>query len=158
MPHGARTFGASNGPVGVTPRLYSEAGSVAPPAIGSTFVPHGRDSVGVRSDPAAPGSAKAVVQFGPVPTNEVWRVERIAVSTTSTNATAAKVYAGSEDPANLVDQTQSGDGDISDQTNPIEIAGGSSLVVVWYGMSNGAQGTARFQYEAGRYQMANVGG
>lgn len=157
-PHGARTGGLANGPAGQVPRLVADQSSAPAAPIGQGFIASAHDTIAVRSDPVTDGSGVAVTSLGPVPTNEVWMVERIAIATTSLSPTTAKVYLGAVDPANIVDQTNNGDSDVADQVNPIIVPGGQSLIVRWTGVSPNTQGVARFQYKAGTYQLTPFGG
>jgi hypothetical protein len=98
------------------------------------------------SGPAAGGVMEVAFQ---VPGDRVWRIERIAVSSTSAAVTTATVYVGAVDPANIVDQTPAGNGDIADETNPIFVPGNAVLRVRWTGATNGAVGTVRLGGWAG---------
>jgi hypothetical protein len=105
------------------------------------------------SGPAAGGLAEVVFQ---VPQDRVWQIERIVVSTTSAAVTSASVYVGTADPANLVDFTPAGNGDVADEVHPIVAPAGNALRIRWTGMTAGAVGTVRLQGWAGGLQQVNV--
>lgn len=98
-----------------------------------------------QSNPAAAdGICDAV--FDTVPTGHMWLVERVNINNTSTVATAAVLYVGAPVPANQVDMSNSGVGDVADEVNPIRVPGGLQLRVRWTGASLGAVGTVSIQY------------
>ena len=96
--------------------------------------------------PAAAADGVIQVAFGPVPDNQLWRLERIVVSCTSSAATSCTLYLDYADPAHALDYTPAGNFDISDEAAPVQIPSGSQLLVVWTGASVGAVGTARAQW------------
>jgi len=88
------------------------------------------------------------VTFEQVPDGELWLVDRIVVSCTSTTATRALVYDGDpSDPRRIWDGTQSGNFDAADNASPIQLPAGSQLVVVWSDEPDpGSRGTAFAQW------------
>ncbi len=152
MPIGRKSVGLVGGAIGSVPRLVTNGGG---PLRGQVFVSLGRDTQSARSEPA-PGSGIVDALIGPVPTDQVWLVERIAVTSDSGAPTIASVYTGAVDSANLVDRTASGNADIADEVQPIFVAGGQLLIVRWVGMTAGARGTVRLQYQPGTYQFVDV--
>jgi hypothetical protein len=101
----------------------------------------------------ATGAMEAVLQ---APTDRVWEIERITVSTNANVAASASVYVGTADPANLADFTPAGNGDVADETNPIRVAAGQVLRVRWTGANVGAVGTVRIQGRAGSLAQVPV--
>lgn len=103
-----------------------------------------------RQVPASSGAAGAAgtcqVTFGPVPDNELWFLERLTVSCTSTTVSTCGVYLDLADPAHLLDWTPTGNSDIADEAAPIQVPSGSALLVVWANASVGAVGSARAQF------------
>lgn len=104
------------------------------------------------SQPAAGGVAQ--VAFGPVPDDQLWRLERIAVSCNSSTATSCTLYLDLIDPAHALDYTPSGNFDISDEAAPIQLPTGSTLLVVWTNAAAGAIAVARAQWVVMRRQRA----
>lgn len=152
MPTGVRVPGVASGPA-IPPRLLPTRNQEPP--SGRLWVPHGSDSASASSD-QAPASGIAGVQFATTG-DLMWRVQRIAISTTSTASTTASVYVGSsDDPKNLVDISYDGNGDVADEINPILVPTSSVLLIVWSGMSLGSIASARLQYEQGTYQWGPV--
>jgi hypothetical protein len=147
---GARGLGAATGP-SVGPRLVPPGGAPwapadTPRAAELRFVAVELIATAAVSGPAAGGAMEAAFQ---VPNDRVWRIERLAVSTTASQPTAAATYTGAASPENLVDYTPAGNGDIADETNPIVLPGGSVLRVRWTGANDGAVGTVHIQGWAG---------
>lgn len=70
------------------------------------------------------------------PTGYQWLVQQIAVTSTSTTSTAARVYIGSA----FACGSSSGNEDSADG-NPLPVRNGSTLTVKWTGGSNAAQYT-----------------
>lgn len=143
----------ASGPSGM-PRLAGQ--SEGRPATGLEFIASRYDTIANVSEPASvPGDAR--VTFGPVPLNEVWRVERIAINSDSVQPTIATIYLGSVDRRNQIDQTGSGNSDLADNINPILIPSGQLLIVDWKVASQGALCFARIQFWAGRLDHVQVG-
>lgn len=158
MPTGhRRALGIASGPT-VGPRLVPPGGAFTSgdqsTPMRLEFVPIELIAASADSTVAAGGgNMTALFQ---VPGDRVWKIERIAVSTTSTQPTAASVYVGNNDPDNLVDYTPSGNADVADETNPIVLGSGQVLRVRWTGASVGAVGTARIQGWAGALERVPV--
>lgn len=95
------------------------------------------------SSPAVAGVA--TVAFGPVPDDELWLLDRITVSCTSSTVTVCTLYLDVIDPQHALDYTPAGNYDIADEASPIQIPATSQLLVVWTGASNGARASARTQ-------------
>jgi hypothetical protein len=96
------------------------------------------------STKAAAGGTCATI-LGPVPEGDLWLIERIVVTCTSSTATTAIFYLDSISNANIVEGTQSGNLDFADENQPLEVDGARSLLAVWTGASNGAIGTVQAQ-------------
>ena len=100
------------------------------------------------SEPAAAaGTCRA--QHGPVPQDELWLVDRMVVSTDSTLSTnsTASLYIDAVDPARMIDGSRSGNFDVADLAAAIQLPGGTILICEWEGVSTGARGTLRLQYQ-----------
>jgi hypothetical protein len=95
------------------------------------------------SKAAAGGTCQAVLPA--VPDGDLWLIERIVVTCTSSTATTAVVYVDQASASSIVEGTQSGNLDFADENQPIEVDGSRALLVVWSGASNGAIGTVRAQ-------------
>lgn len=85
--------------------------------------------------------------FPQVVDGQLWRVERITVTSTSLVPTSAVVYAGDVTTGNVVDGTDSGNLDISDELSPILVDSTLALTIQWSGVSLGKVCTARIQYQ-----------
>jgi hypothetical protein len=105
------------------------------------------------ASPAAAGGV-AQVQFGPVPDDRLWFLERLAVSCNSSSATTCTLYLDIIDPTHALDYTPAGNFDIADEAAPIQLPTGSTLLVVWSNASAGAIGTARAQFVVMRRQTS----
>lgn len=102
--------------------------------------------------PAAGGRMQAV--FDPVPSSQLWLVERIVVSSTSTAKTEARFYAGREEPVSLLDGTRSGNLDIADNSSPMQVTSSIALLVVWTGADDGSVGSVRIQGSVLQYDAS----
>lgn len=84
-------------------------------------------------------AGEAVLDFGSPPFDGWWMVERTWVRSDSALASSLTVYVGEADNANGVDETGSGNGDVSEYPRGLYIAGGSPLRFVWTGGTAGAR-------------------
>lgn len=100
-------------------------------------------TVRLRSEPAAGGLA--VVDFGQLDGGELWLVDHAVVSCDSTTATACRWYEGGISDMTLIDGTSTGNFDVADWPNGLQVSPSQSLVVAWSGASNGARGIAAIQ-------------
>jgi hypothetical protein len=97
---------------------------------------------------AAAGAAGICqLEFGPVPEDQLWLLERITVSCSSAAATECTLYVDRNDPSRMLDYTPAGNSDVADESAPIQLPTGTTLLVVWDGASVGAIGTARVQFQ-----------
>ena len=94
------------------------------------------------SQPSAAGVAIAVIAT--VPQDELWLLDRFRVSNNSTQTTAA--YVCLDDITRDVDGTSSGNYDIADEMSPIHAPGGSQILMLWAGGSDGSVGTVYMQW------------
>lgn len=92
------------------------------------------------STKAAAGNT-CTATLGPVPEGDLWLIERLVVTCTSSSTTTAILYLDSVSNANIVEGTQSGNLDFADENQPLQVDGARSLVAVWTNASNGAVGT-----------------
>jgi hypothetical protein len=95
--------------------------------------------------PAAAGGT-CQIAFGPVPEDQLWLLERVTVSCNSSTASSCTLYADVVDPSRALDYTPTGNFDVADESCPIQLETGTTLLVVWSAASAGAKGTARVQY------------
>ena len=100
----------------------------------------------LRSGPA-PASGIVTLTFPQVADGQLWLVERITVTSTSSTNTAAVVYAGDIDTVNVVDGTNSGNLDLADELSAILVDSTLALTIAWSGVSVGKICTARIQYQ-----------
>jgi hypothetical protein len=101
------------------------------------------------SVPAAEGLAIAV---GPqLELGELWLVDRIVASCTSTTASELRVYESNASPAFLLSGTASGNMDEADYPGGMLLQPGGELLAVWSNVSDGAVGTLRAQIRVLRY-------
>lgn len=86
-------------------------------------------------------NGEARVTVGPQRAFERWRITNTAITTTSTNVTAFKLYRGvTAIPSNLIDLSNfNGNDDVSDSV--IELPAGEKLLGVWTGGTVGALAT-----------------
>lgn len=110
------------------------------------------DDYGQDYDSAVAAGGVCEVDFGPVPQDQLWLLERVVVSCTSPAATSCTLYADTIDPSRALDYTPAGNFDVSDEACPVQLETGTTLLVVWSGATNGARGTARIQYRILRRQ------
>lgn len=104
------------------------------------------------SKPAAGGTCQ--VAFGPVPEDQLWLLERVTVACTSSTATTCTLYADVIDPGRVLDYTPTGNLDVADESCPIQLESGTTLLAVWSAASAGAVGTARVQFRILRRSQA----
>src|SRR5579884_3558591 len=133
MPSGSRTVGVATGPAA---SLAALGVPTAPPGdVGRVLVPVDWQSVGLMSAPAAGAGAAMTITLPAPDVGHVYRVERIAVSTTlADSTTVATVYVGDPAPHNIADRTTDGDGGpVGDQNQPILVPGGVPLTIQWTG-------------------------
>jgi len=95
---------------------------------------------------AAAANGRCTVQLAVVPENELWLVDRIVVTCTSTSTTQCVIYEDLEDPQRALEYTRSGNLDVADESSPIHLDAGTSLYAVWTGASVGATATLRAQW------------
>lgn len=96
----------------------------------------------LRTPPAAGGTMTATADQ--VPGGQMWRIERAVCSSTSSAATALRLYdAGATDVP--CSGTDTGNYDEAEYPNGLLIDQGLQLTAVWTGASDGARGTLRLQ-------------
>lgn len=86
------------------------------------------------------------------------QVEIIDIYSDSTGAPTAGVYLNSPDPANELDYSANGGHDIAFENPPLYVPSDSQLLIVWSGLSSGAQCSARVQYSVLQYVPVSYGG
>lgn len=90
-------------------------------------------------------SGTTTVEVGPSVHTEKWKIAKIAVSSTSTAITEARIYRTSIAAQNLVDATYNGNLDTSD--TPIELFAPEKLLIVWTLGTAGASCSVRVEGE-----------
>jgi hypothetical protein len=78
-------------------------------------------------------------------TAELWLIDRAVVYTTSTAATALRLYTGAVAPGRLLSGSASGNFDEADYPQGLLIPAGGQLLAVWTGADNNAIGTVNLQ-------------
>jgi len=96
-----------------------------------------------RSSAAAAGVCQ--VQLPELDQNQLWLITHAVVSCTSSTPTTVRWYAGSVLDLNLLDGSGSGNFDIADWPNGLQLQPTTSLIVQWTGASAGAIGTVTLQ-------------
>ena len=95
------------------------------------------------SAPAAGGTCRVAL-----PTLDLtarWSIDHAVVACTSTTTTSVRWYADVVDAAHLLDGSGSGNFDVADWPAGLQLAPGSTLLVVWTGAEDGAIGTLTLQ-------------
>jgi len=93
----------------------------------------------------------ATITLGPVPSGEIWLVDRYIVNSDNGAATATlncTVYDGGTVPDSLIDFTTLGNCRISDNTQPVILFPHSSLTFQWTGGTSGKNVWARANYRS----------
>lgn len=85
------------------------------------------------------GAGEAVIDFGSPPFDGWWMLERLWIRSDSALASSLTLYVGEANNANGVDETGSGNGDVSEYPRGLYVAGGSPLRAVWTGGTVGAR-------------------
>lgn len=132
-------------PGGVAPALAG-AGATIPPqaATGRSALPQ---SWGPVTLTGAETGGYATLQLPAAPIGYMNVVDRIAISTTSTQQTQCYVYDGPASEGLVVDQSPTANLDFTSYTpSGLVLLGGRNLTLVFSSMSAGAQATARIQY------------
>ncbi|MBN9327979.1 hypothetical protein [Cellulomonas sp. 73-145] len=110
-------------------------------AAGWTLV----DFIELNAVTAAAAGGVATAQFAQLDTSELWLVDHAVVSCTSSTATSVRWYRDSVDPRRLLDGSNSGNFDVADWPQSLQVQPGASLLVQWSGASAGAIGTCTLQ-------------
>lgn len=121
--------------------------------IDLSVVDYGTDN---RQAKASGGSV--TIEFDQVEAEQLWRVERIVVTATSTAQLAVSVFAGYASPSNLRDWTNmpAGYSAIAEYPQFLTIPPGQALTVVATGTAVGDVVTVHVQYQ--RVQRSEVSG
>lgn len=95
-----------------------------------------------------PANAAGIIDVtvAEVPQDELWLIDRIVVSCTSSKTTTAYLYLNSPNDQNVVEGSANGNFDIADENSPVQVHGGTTLVNRWSGADPGAAATIRIQY------------
>jgi hypothetical protein len=100
------------------------------------------------------GGGDGSVQFGPVPLNSIWRVERIVVDAAGTPDVT--VYIDQQEVFSIVDFSSQTARNIADESQPIHLNPGEVLIVAWDGATAASVGTATIQVDAINERLANA--
>lgn len=92
------------------------------------------------------GAGDGFVQFGPVPLNSIWRVERIAIDAAGTPDVT--VYIDQQEVFSIVDFSSATGRNIADESSPIHLNPGEVLIIAWDGATAASVGTATIQVDA----------
>jgi hypothetical protein len=95
------------------------------------------------SAPAVAGSCR--VMLPALDLTERWSIDHAVVACTSPTPTSVRWYADVADAAHLLDGSNSGNFDVAEWPAGLQIAPGTSLLVVWSGAADGAVGTVTLQ-------------
>jgi hypothetical protein len=98
----------------------------------------------VQSKQAAASGVCDII-FNPDTKGRVQLIDRIVISSDSSSTPECFVYVGDVSDENLIDYTDSGKRDVSENTPAIKVAGSRAIVVRWTGCSASAKCTARIQ-------------
>jgi hypothetical protein len=99
------------------------------------------------SDPCATAGGSVSITFAPVPNNQLWRVERLAILCPGKLATECLIYDQIPSPGIVpADGTRSGNFTVDDCNAPITIPGGGQLWVVFNNVTADTIGKVRVQY------------
>lgn len=99
----------------------------------------------VYSDPAAGGTARATVAT--VPQDELWLVDFVRVSADPIPVDQdVRAYVCHDTEDWDVMGTATGQYDVADQSSPIQVPGGTNILLVWKDMPNGAVGRGYVQW------------
>lgn len=100
----------------------------------------------VRSNVPAGAAGTCFAQLPPVPTDELWFLDRYRVMSNSTTPTVAYLYSGTPDvDDNVEDGTLTGNFDVADNASPLALLPTEQLTVTWTGASLGTIGRFRTQ-------------
>lgn len=91
----------------------------------------------VTREAVADAAGSAVLELGPVPPWQAWRIERVAVTATDGDP-EARLYRGPASAPNLLGGTYSGKLDTYEAPNPIELGPGQALTVTFTGGAPGS--------------------
>lgn len=102
----------------------------------------------------ADANGTATVEFDPIDSPFLWRVERYTTSLSDQNPPAGavcKVYEGpSLLPTRLRDGSSSPSLDIADNNSPVTLQPTSQLIVQWTGLAAGTKASCSVQYQLWR--------
>lgn len=101
---------------------------------------------------------QAAVALGAPAQGYAFQVEILDLWSDSTDASTAGIFLDSAAPQNELDYSANAGHDIAFENPPLYVPSGSSLLVVWSGLSAGAQCTARIQYSVLRFVPVSYGG
>lgn len=98
------------------------------------------------------GDGIATVQLGPVPSGEIWLIDRYIVSSNDgevADTLLCKVFDGATgDPTSMLDLTTLGNGNVSDNTQPVLLYPNNYITFQWEGGTEGSQVYARVNYRS----------
>lgn len=98
-----------------------------------------------RASAPAGADGVALVDFGQLPDDVQWLIDRAVVSCTSTTPTAVRFYDSSRTPTQLLSGSASGNFDEADYPPGLLVRPSTTLLAVWTGASVGAVAHCRLQ-------------
>jgi hypothetical protein len=97
--------------------------------------------------PVADSNGQMLVSLDQVPSDELWLVDRMRVSSDSVRRPEVTLYENDTEPNSVIDWTPAGRLDIADNSAPILLPAGTVLVIEWTGATPlSAVGYARVQW------------
>lgn len=122
-------------------------GLILPTAVGGTATGWTlTDYVEPQARTAAAAGGAALAQFRQLEPDELWLIDHAVVACTSSTPTSLRLYADAPEPLRLLDgSNSSGNFDVADWPNGLQLAPSTSLVAMWVGADDGAIGTIRLQ-------------
>lgn len=143
MPHGR--------PLGTVANAANKPAAAPNPTTAKTVVPA---DFWTRPYQASEVGGIATVIVDAAPVGYAHLIERIAISTDSTQATSADVYIGTDTDLPGVDHSPSANLDFSEYARPMLVPGGERLLIVFQSLSAGS--TARVRVQAWTVKAADL--
>jgi hypothetical protein len=95
----------------------------------------------------ADANGRAAITFDQLDPNQLWLIDHAVVNCPAGDRLPPqlRLYAGSETPSRLLDGSSTGDFDVADWPNGLQLSPSTSLLVVWSGAVPGATATIALQ-------------
>lgn len=94
---------------------------------------------------AVSANGQAIATVATVPSDELWMVDLVRVRSDSSDVTST-AYICRDDPEYDISGTATGAYDVADQSSPIHMPAGSTLLIVWKGIPDGLTPSAYVQW------------